>query len=384
MTDALQSAITSAFDTVIVDRKYSPWYTKPLVFRNLKNKVIIFEAGVEIIAQEGGFPNTDDSLITFMHCKGISLIGNSATLCMLKDEYLTGEWRHGISIRGSDSIKIESLTIRNTGGDGVYIAGSKEKRYSENIIIKKIESINNKRQGLSIISGKRISISESIFSDTSGTLPGSGLDIEPNTFKDVVNNIQVSDCIFENNYGAGVTLGLGKLNSLSEKISINFSNCVLTSNHAPENKTVPAQLIIGSNAKSPIKGDIMFENCLFESSDWGMLYSRKLANSFEVSFKDCLVRNLSKNGSSPIVYFEVADYSENYGSLGGFDFQNLKVETENPVIFMTVRGSKKGTLRGVDNITGRVISTSLNDKKIEYLNYLPILNKNVSLIFVEN
>jgi parallel beta-helix repeat protein len=372
----------SEIDTVIIDAAHSPWYLTPLIFENISNKVMVLEEGVEIIAKAGAFPRTNDALITLVDCDNFRILGNSAKLCMQKKEYLTGEWRHGISIRGSRNVKIQDLVIRDTGGDGIYIAGSNRNLYSENIVIKSIRSVNNRRQGISIISAKNVQVHDSRFSKTVGTFPGAGIDIEPNKSEDTIENIFVSNCIFEDNFGAGIVISLGKLTSSSTPISIQFDNCMVKNNHSVNNDHVAAEIIVTANGTSPVKGQLAFSNCIIRDSKWGMLYSRKLADAYSVSFVDCYVRNISSKGSYPIIYFEVPNYYENKGPLGGFSFKNLYVEETNGANFMTVRGSKIGTLSEIKDISANVISTEKFEEPVEYINYFSQLNNEVNLNFI--
>lgn len=99
--------------------------------------------------------------------------------------------------------------IRDSGGDGIYIAGKGEGTFSENIYLENIKSINNKRQGMSIISAHNVFVKNCEFTETNGTLPEAGLDIEPNTPKDRIVKINFENCSFTNNNHSGILLSLG-------------------------------------------------------------------------------------------------------------------------------------------------------------------------------
>ena len=378
---AIITALTSDNDTIIIDKMDMAWIVRPIELKAVKNKTVIIESGVEIIAKEKAFPKKSHALFKFIDCENIQIIGNGAKLCMNKDEYINGEWRHGISILGSIDISIENLSIQDTGGDGIYIAGSEKSTFSENIVLKSILSINNKRQGISIISGKNIQIYDSQFSKTFGTLPGAGIDIEPNRPEDTIENIFVSNSIFKDNFGAGIVISLGKLDASSTPVSIQFDNCTTQNNHSVDNSKAAAEIIVTANAIKPVTGELVFNNCTILDSNWGMLYSRKLFEAYSVSFVDCHVRNISGNGKSPIIYFEVTDYYKNLGSLGGFSFKNLYVEDINGPTFMTVRGSKIGTLTELKNVSANVISTTEFEEPVDYINYFSALNDEVNLNF---
>jgi len=345
--------------------------------------VILYEEGAELWAKKGFFKNTNDALLTFIDCYNIKILGNGTRFCMNKDEYVDGEWRHGISLRGVTNFEIKDLDILNSGGDGIYIAGSKSNASSNAVTIKNIKSLNNKRQGISIISAKDVTISNCVFAETKGTLPGAGLDIEPNKPSDIITNIKIQNCVFENNYGAGIVVGLRKLSGTSNDISVSFENCVLRNNHALDNKKVAAEIIIGANSKDPVQGQLIFQNLLIENSNWGMFYTRKRSDAFKVKFVDCSLKNICLAESYPVMYFEVPDYYKSLGNLGGMSFENLSIESGKEIDLLLIRGSKLGTLKHLENINATVYHSGLSDNPITYVNYSWSNNKNVSINYIE-
>ena len=106
---------------------------------------------------------------------------------------LKGEWGFGINVTQSKNVSISGLKIRDCWGDCIYIGGK-----SENITINNVYLSNSRRQGISITSGTKIKITNSIISDICGTPPEFAIDIEPNkndTIGDIViDNVKVRDC----------------------------------------------------------------------------------------------------------------------------------------------------------------------------------------------
>lgn len=376
---ALKRAMASSYDTIILDKRPEGWTFGPTRIKGARNKILLIEEGVEIKAKQNAFLKSNDALFQFIQCEGIEIIGNKVTITMNKEEYTEGEWRHGISLREVKDFIIKDLTICNSGGDGIYIAGLARGSFSKNVLLERIHSINNKRQGISIISGSNIKISDCVFSDTKGTLPGAGLDIEPNNEEDIIRQIEVVNSVFQNNYRAGIMLALGKLKGSSEPVSIVFRNCRLKNNHSPENKKAAAEIIFGASKDDPVKGDVLFKNCIVESSNWGLFYSRKRADAYQVSFIDCAAINICAAGSWPPIYLEVPDYRQVTGPLGGYSFENLYLEYSSEVPFAIVRGSRLGTLSGLQNIKGDVTISGSGAENIKYINYDPKLNREVNL-----
>ena len=378
-TAALYRALESPNDTIVIDYQKKPWSLKPILIQNIKNKVIVLDKNVEVKAMPGAFKETNDALFMFLYCENITILGNGGQFSMNKTEYTDGEWRHGISLRACDNITIRDLTIRDSGGDGIYITGANNKAYSENIVIDNVKSINNKRQGLSIISAKKVLVKNSLFAETKGIQPGAGIDIEPNNWESVACDIRIVDCEVKDNFGAGIVVGLRKLEKNSEKVSILFENCVVSNNHSPENPKAAAELIFGAHKENPVTGEVIFRKCLIEDSNWGMVYSRKRADAYNVTFQDCLVRNISKNGSSPIIYLEVPDYYKKKGVLGGYSINNLYLDNKEEVPFLFVRGSKLRTLTEIKDITGSITLSGNSRQIFKYINYNPEGNKNINL-----
>ena len=106
---------------------------------------------------------------------------------------IKGEWGFGINVTQSKNVSITGLTIRDCWGDCIYIG-----KKSENITINNVNLRNARRQGVSIISGNKIRIKNSVICDIAGIAPEFAIDIEPNkndTVKDVViDNVKIKDC----------------------------------------------------------------------------------------------------------------------------------------------------------------------------------------------
>jgi hypothetical protein len=101
----------------------------------------------------------------------------------------------GISVAGSANVTIRSATTIGCWGDGVYIANSYRPSATAPDGIRLVDhrAVGCRRQGVSIISGRNITIERGVWEDIGGTAPSAGLDIEPNSNRDVLENIRVVD-----------------------------------------------------------------------------------------------------------------------------------------------------------------------------------------------
>jgi hypothetical protein len=224
-TAALQGAIDSGARRVVVPNVGRPWVVRPIRLRG--DLELVFEKGVEVVAKPGAFPGLRDYLFSAENCSNLSLIGSGAVLRMQKPEYTEGEWRHALAILSCRSVKVAGLTLKDSGGDGIYLgrAGRGAPAANENIHIKDVTCDGNRRQGISIITAKDLVIEDCAFVNTGGTAPQAGIDFEPNSKDEKLANCIVRRCRIENNRGPGFTLNLNQMDKTTEDVSIRVEDC---------------------------------------------------------------------------------------------------------------------------------------------------------------
>jgi polygalacturonase len=128
-----------------------------------------------------------------------------------RNEHLdtTGEWGMGIAVYAGTNITINGTKIYNCWGDGIVI-GSKggapfnASNPSRNVTVKNVVSDNNRRQALTIGKVNGVWVDSCIFTNTSGTKPMCGIDIEPD--RDTAQNITITNCELAYNKGNGVEM----------------------------------------------------------------------------------------------------------------------------------------------------------------------------------
>jgi hypothetical protein len=187
------------------------------------NSSVLLDAGVVIQALPG-YRKTD-RLVNISDVQNVSISGTpgQSIFRMLKSEYTTGEFRHCLAIEGATNVTISGIQCNDSGGDGVYI-GEGRQGYSANIKLLDSEFDNNRRQGLSIISGKNVLVSNCRFTNTTGTAPSDGIDIEPNQASDFLQEILIDNSRSIGNEGSGLVFGIERLNAGSPPVSITVSN----------------------------------------------------------------------------------------------------------------------------------------------------------------
>ena len=118
-----------------------------------------------------------------------------------------GEWGHGIQIRGASRVTVRDIRISDCWGDGITIGGAdlKQSTPSDDIFISNVVCTGNRRQGLSIGRSRNVRVYDSEFSNTAGTNPQFGIDIEPDRPGDATD-IHIENCLVRNNHGGGIQI----------------------------------------------------------------------------------------------------------------------------------------------------------------------------------
>lgn len=184
-----------------------------------------FDLGGSIIKQK----NTNSEYYTIIGIEGENIIIKNGTIYGDLETHntdLNGEWGHGVFIIRSKNIKLEDLNIKYCWGDGICTANYP---VSSDIYIKNIISSNNRRQGFSCTSGENIYIDNSQFVNTGKpifTLPGAGIDLEPDNKDTYVKNVYINNTIL----GGYRSLACNYTEKGVIIDNINLKDCTLLSN----------------------------------------------------------------------------------------------------------------------------------------------------------
>ena len=338
-TETLQAAIDSGAKRVIVPNMRTDWIVRPM--RLAGNQELIFERGTVISAKRGEYRGGGDSMFTAQDIENLTIRGYGATFRMWKQDYISGlvlehldwhrwygqyakaEWRMTLSIRGSKNVNVSGLTLKDSGGDGIYVDGGKERRASENVVLRDIVCDNHYRQGISVISAENLTVENCEFSNTWGTPPASGVDIEPDKSDQRIKNVVFSGCKFVDNVGDGIEVFLAHTSSESEDVTLRFENCHVSSKHGTGIRVTK----IGDDGPG---GSIEFDNCTVESTiGYGIKVQEKSVKGARVTFTNCRVINAASDRQfggewSPIsLSLPQTNIVQN---MGGIDFIDCFVE----------------------------------------------------------
>lgn len=260
-TAALQAALDSAADVVVIDNVGADWITRPLFLRR-SNVTVVVEEGVTVRAKVGGFPNLLDSLLTVDAQTNVTIIGYGATFAMNKPEYTTGEWRMTLLLRSVSDTVIEGLTLRDSGGDGVYlgVSSTNSLRYNQRVVLRNLVCDNHRRNALSVISADDLLIEGCAFTNADGTAPRSGVDFEPNHPSERISNVVMRDCALIGNWSCQLVFALMKLNSTSAPTSILVQRCLMDDQPGGS----PVVMYNGSGDADP-GGTVEIRDCLVKT-----------------------------------------------------------------------------------------------------------------------
>jgi len=138
----------------------------------------------------------------------------------------TGEWGYGIGIGGSEHVVVRDISLIDCWGDGAVLGTFVDPKNScRHVTFQNVRCHNNRRQGVSVIAGHDIVFIDCYFGYTKGTLPESGIDIEPDAGKEV-HRLSIIGCTFDSNPN-----GL-----LIDSVRGPISEVIVTGNHFVNNR----------------------------------------------------------------------------------------------------------------------------------------------------
>jgi len=191
-----------------------------------------------------------------------------------------------------------------------------------------------------------VRIENCVLSNTRGTPPESGIDLEPDSPEDMLVNVVISNCISENNAGAGFIASVSWLTATSREISVLFVDCyarkcVLTGFFAwaVEEKNRP-------------RGLIEFRNCTSEDIiSSGTLATWKVNSPLKVRFDNCKWRNVAMGkDKSPLDL--TMKRSETTSQTGGIEFVNCYLYDTKNRSFLKITEVEGG--QGVYDLKGNI------------------------------
>lgn len=336
-THAIQGAINSGAEKVIIPYVGKDWIVTPI--KLVSNQDVVFEPGVVVVARKDSFKGINDSLFSAVDVNNITLTGYGATLRMRKKDY-TGsaysksEHRHALQIRCSQNITVLGLRLESSGGDGVYIGSKDDKREvpCKNILIKDCVCDDNYRQGISVTSADKLRIENCVLTNTKGTPPQAGIDIEPGNPAGMLVDVVVRNCFAEYNGGSGFFINISRLTKNSRDVSVLFENCYSRKSAAPGLR-VRADI-----ARNRPKGQIEFNNCVSEDIAYsGVSVIWELTSDIVLRFKNCKLTNVAQRRDQSPIHIKMRKHKKG-DMIGGVEFVNCYVYDDKKRPFLSISG----------------------------------------------
>lgn len=364
-TTALQSAIDSNAPRVVVPHMGKPWIIRPIRLRS--NLELFFEPGVLVLAKEGEFKGKGDSLFSARDAENIAIRGYGATLRMRKADYQSeayerAEWRMTVSLQGCRNVAIEGVRLEASGGDGVYIGATGALPYCAGVTIRDVVCDGHHRQGISVISAVDLLIENCLFSNTGGTAPRAGIDLEPNSPNEKLVNCVIRNCAMEANEGAGILLYLKPLSNESDPVSVLFENC-----HVRSGKD--AGIGVGALGDSGPGGVIEFRGCTIENTGKAGLYAYdKSPDAARVRFVECRWQNTwagagAEQDTTRAPLMLHVRRTEIAKSIGGFEFKDCVVHDTGDRAALLVEEGPEGL--GARDLSGRIFVSNPHGAKAD-------------------
>lgn len=253
------------------------------------NKTVVFQKYSQIIYSGPARQKLDD-IIKIYNAENVKVYNANIVGSKFSKFSQEGQWSAGISILNSRNIEIINSRIKDTYGDGIFI-GSEDGGFSENVRIDGAWIDNARRNGISITSAKNIYVHRVLISNTFGHDPQCGIDIEPSWYKDVIENVNITNVYTFNNALAGIEINMQELNNPlvvnPKSIGINISNhtdnmskhALLTSLHG------------ANRTKYDVKGNINIMNSKWLNSKDTNIWINPNDYNIKMNFKDIQIKD---------------------------------------------------------------------------------------------
>lgn len=173
--------------------------------------------------------------------EGGTIIGDRATHIGV-----LGESGMGIYIANSSGITVRDIETRDCWGDGIYVGGTGTTGVSTNVRIENVRSDNNRRQGLTIAAAYSVVVDGGSFTNTNGTAPECGIDIEPNPGKGEVENVVVQNARCTGNNGHGIAVS----QTICKNVKLINNTCAVNGLSGIQSAFIGSDILISGNTVS--------------------------------------------------------------------------------------------------------------------------------------
>jgi Abnormal spindle-like microcephaly-assoc'd, ASPM-SPD-2-Hydin/Right handed beta helix region len=290
-TSVFQTALNStASNAEVLEIPAGNYNISPLNIPSNSN--IKVDSGVTVSANSGY--GSSDRMLN-INSKNVTITGagaNTSVFQMPKARSASqgdgSQYRHCLSIQNASNVTVTGIACNQSGGDGIYISAA------STVTVSNCVFDQNFRDGGSFIGQlSNVNITNNTFSNSNGSLPQAGVDIEPNVPSDFISGLNLTDNTMKGNTGDGLAISLWTLTSASQPVSI-----TVTRNHSDSNGRYGYYM--NNNDPSNASGTITLNDCTTDSSASDGANARfYAANGASVTFNNLTVTNPHRNGPDP-------------------------------------------------------------------------------------
>jgi parallel beta-helix repeat protein len=196
-TDVIQRAlnVAGAGDTV---------YIPPGVFSIDPVRSLLLRSGVNlkidgVLQAFSGAPDKPNAIVNLNGVSDIVISGTGHIVGERGAHPPGNRAGYCVAMVGSNNVSVKGLTMSDAWADGIYVQDSK------GISVDSVTCTNNARNGMSIISAEKMTVTNSLFTLTNSEspMPQAGIDIEPDLPSQSLLDITISGNRFVKNKGAG-------------------------------------------------------------------------------------------------------------------------------------------------------------------------------------
>jgi|EP01043_Picozoa_sp_COSAG02_P012069 hypothetical protein len=305
----------------------------------------------------------------------------------------------GWAIDNCTDVEVAGLTIRETGGDGLIVMSNvwqcleknknglctkghyRKQGATRNLHVRDVVLDRNYRQGMSVISAQNAKFLNCTFSNTFGTAPQAGVDLEPDP-SDVpsdplrLTNITFQDCVAVNNSGAGFA---GYFSSLLGPVKGEWAKGVPPTTIKFMNCSVRGGNSSGWNwgcLYPQLEGELVVSGGSTEGTrEWGVHITNKALSSLPIRFDNHVFREVAtgaidvpcgaiakeKGECLPNLVLNPINLGTRYGvtpgSEGAVSFHNCTVWDDRPRPWFQLIGDKDTAWSDV-NLSSNIVHAS--------------------------
>jgi hypothetical protein len=370
-----RSALAAAVpgDTVTFMKKDGEWLLGGINIQN-NNITILMKPGVQIRINPGEYyPRLRMfNLKEEAHNNSIIGEGEGDQVPSLSGNLEEDAQSHLINSASDtiDGLTVRNLVLKKAGGDGMLL-GDYSKSVN-NLLVEDVIFEDNRRQGISMAHVRDAVVRNCIFRNTRGTWPMSGIDLETHNNDEMLVNILIENCVFEDNMGAGVQVNLwGTRKVMKEKLQVNVNNCTFKHNEL-------SAVRIAWIPPSVWKEDdiIQFNHCTFSGNGWGSTNDRYRANNdvfvldksadLNIEFNDC---TFTECANYPFLFRVLDDNWKDAnlktGTTGGIALNNVEIRYKKDKAPMVFENSSSEALN-IEKLTGNATYYAPEDWTISY------------------